>query len=337
LEKLFDDARANANEIIRTYFAIVKEESSDASQVIPFLNEKAVHLLSAEVDDILKKNKLEAYRYLLVANDFLELEDITDDLLNGHVLASAAPPNKIRKLKDCLGVAGATSTTDPSSVQQSPATTIATSNTPVTPIQLHTTPQLIQQQEVIISDAQVIHRGEHRGSSRLLIQLSHLCTDTTLVDGVILHKLPLKILSTFDGASSIVKRFSFGEPDRSAGRTSKTILLMGATGSGKTTWINAMVNYVLGVEWEDPFRFVLIDEEVRGASQAHSQTQGVTAYDLHFHDGFRIPFSLTIVDTPGFGDTGGIERDNEITSAVQKFFEHQNGIQVINNMTNWKD
>nr|CAH0113073.1 unnamed protein product [Daphnia galeata] len=107
-----------------------------------------------------------------------------------------------------------------------------------------------------------------------------------------------------------------------------TILLMEETGSGKTTMINAMINYVLGVEFEDDFRFKLVDEQVN-QNQAHSQTQGVTAYDLHHQNGFRIPFSLTIVDTPGFGDTRGPERDNEITSAIQEFFNHQNGIQEL--------
>jgi GTP-binding protein EngB required for normal cell division len=89
-----------------------------------------------------------------------------------------------------------------------------------------------------------------------------------------------------------------------------------------------MVNYVLGVEWDDPFRFVLIDEDVRGGSQANSQTQEVTVYDLHYQNGFQIPFSLTIVDTPGFGDTGGIARDKEITSAIEKLFKDENGIEV---------
>ena len=50
---------------------------------------------------------------------------------------------------------------------------------------------------------------------------------------------------------------------------------MGATGSGKTTMIHAMINFVLGVEWQDPFRFMLIDEILRGGSQAHSQTSEV--------------------------------------------------------------
>jgi septin family protein len=144
-----------------------------------------------------------------------------------------------------------------------------------------------------------------------------------------LWKLPLdKNTADFSEASAIVKRYSLGKPNPFECNTSKTILLTGETGSGKTTWINAMVNYVLGVEWDDPFRFILVDEDVRGGSQANSQTQGVTAYDLHHQNGFRIPFSLTIVDTPGFGDTGGIARDKEITSAIEKLFKDKNGIEV---------
>jgi GTP-binding protein EngB required for normal cell division len=169
-----------------------------------------------------------------------------------------------------------------------------------------------------------------RQDNRLAISIKNQCTNKQVENNTNIYKLPLVSKSTFEGASSIIKRFSFGEPsNRLTGKTaSKTILLMGATGSGKTTWINAMVNYVLGVEWEDDFRFKLVNEVVKGESQAHSQTQEITAYDLHFHDGFRIPFSLTIVDSPGFGDTQGIKRDKEITTAVQEFFNHQHGIQV---------
>jgi GTP-binding protein EngB required for normal cell division len=86
---------------------------------------------------------------------------------------------------------------------------------------------------------------------------------------------------------------------------------------------------VLGVEWDDPFRYKLVDEEVN-KNQAHSQTQGITVYDIFYQNGSRIPYSLIIVDTPGFGDTQGLTRDRKITSAVQQFFEHENGIQVNN-------
>jgi len=131
--------------------------------------------------------------------------------------------------------------------------------------------------------------------------------------------------------SSTTERWVFGKSCRTNVRQSKTILLMGATGSGKTTLINAMVNYILGVEWNDPFRFIMISEKETSSipnSQAHSQTATVTAYEIHYEIGFRIPYSLIIVDTPGYGDTKGIDRDREITDSIQQFFKDKKGIQV---------
>ena len=42
---------------------------------------------------------------------------------------------------------------------------------------------------------------------------------------------------------------------------SKTIIVLGQTGSGKTTLLNSLVNFILGVEFEDDFRYVIIDEK----------------------------------------------------------------------------
>ena len=106
----------------------------------------------------------------------------------------------------------------------------------------------------------------------------------------------------------------------------KVIMVVGATGSGKTTTVNAMINHVLGVQWKDDFRLKMIDElsSNQGAgtigNQAHSQTQFVSCYTLPYMDGFKIPYNLTIVDTPGFGDTRGIERDKAITEQIRRFF-----------------
>ena len=106
----------------------------------------------------------------------------------------------------------------------------------------------------------------------------------------------------------------------------KVMMVVGSTGSGKTTTVNAMINHVLGVQWKDDFRLKMIHElsSNQGAgtigNQAHSQTQFVSCYTLPYMEGFKIPYNLTIVDTPGFGDTRGIEHDKVITEQIRRFF-----------------
>uniref|UniRef100_A0AAZ3R548 Fibronectin type-III domain-containing protein n=1 Tax=Oncorhynchus tshawytscha TaxID=74940 RepID=A0AAZ3R548_ONCTS len=111
-------------------------------------------------------------------------------------------------------------------------------------------------------------------------------------------------------------------------RNNKVILLLGATGSGKTTLVNTMINYILGVKWEDCYRFKLI-HEVTNRSQAESQTVVVTSYELYNHPGFQIPYSLTIIDTPGFGDTRGMAHDKLVTQKVKDFLCNPLGINHI--------
>jgi GTPase SAR1 family protein len=109
----------------------------------------------------------------------------------------------------------------------------------------------------------------------------------------------------------------------------KVIILMGATGSGKSTLINGMINYILGVQWKDPFRFKCVREDssvVR--NEAHSQTDSVTAYTLHHREGMAIPYSITLIDTPGYGDTRGIERDKKITGCIHRFLTQQQGFKI---------
>ncbi|XP_041099656.1 uncharacterized protein LOC121310796 [Polyodon spathula] len=108
----------------------------------------------------------------------------------------------------------------------------------------------------------------------------------------------------------------------------RTIMVLGATGSGKTTLINAMINYILGVEWEDDFRFKLIHEETN-RSQAESQTSEITAYQIYHNEGFQVPYSLTIIDTPGFGDIKGIQQDKLITEKIREFFSSPGGVDSI--------
>lgn len=38
-------------------------------------------------------------------------------------------------------------------------------------------------------------------------------------------------------------------------------MLVGATGSGKSTLVDSIINYILGVNFEDPFRFTIVELE----------------------------------------------------------------------------
>ncbi|XP_074506012.1 uncharacterized protein LOC141776382 [Sebastes fasciatus] len=121
------------------------------------------------------------------------------------------------------------------------------------------------------------------------------------------------------------RRFNFGKEST---RQNRTIVLFGATGSGKSTLINGMINYIVGVEWEDTFRFKLIDED-QLRSQAESQTSEVTVYKINHQDGFKIDHSLTIVDTPGFEGTRDIEEDEEIIEHLRNLFSAEHGVSDI--------
>lgn len=47
-------------------------------------------------------------------------------------------------------------------------------------------------------------------------------------------------------------------------------MLVGATGSGKSTLVDGIVNYIMGVSFDDPFRFriVTLEEEEK---KSHNQ------------------------------------------------------------------
>ena len=95
----------------------------------------------------------------------------------------------------------------------------------------------------------------------------------------------------------------------------KVLMLVGPTGAGKSTLINGIANYVVGVHWQNNFRFKVVNEVEK--SQAHSQTSKVTAYTFH---NSHLPYTLTVIDTPGFGDTRGLENDKIITEQIRALF-----------------
>uniref|UniRef100_A0A8C5WJN7 Fibronectin type-III domain-containing protein n=1 Tax=Leptobrachium leishanense TaxID=445787 RepID=A0A8C5WJN7_9ANUR len=99
-----------------------------------------------------------------------------------------------------------------------------------------------------------------------------------------------------DSQASRHQTFTLGKENSEI--INRVILLLGETGSGKSALIDGMANYILGVDFNDDFRFKLVQE-----SDAQSRTCPLTVYKLNHERGYKVPYSLTVIDSPEVGDT----------------------------------
>lgn len=130
-------------------------------------------------------------------------------------------------------------------------------------------------------------------------------------------------------------------------RAVKNFIVIGQTGTGKSTLIDSYVNYLFGIDFYDKFRYKLIDERsIRDKNAANfcsgygggrdarisektananttSMTSSVTVYHLpaewikrQFDDG---PCCINIIDSPGFGDTRKIDQSVKKDSTMDMF------------------
>ncbi|XP_048030542.1 uncharacterized protein LOC125257826 [Megalobrama amblycephala] len=112
--------------------------------------------------------------------------------------------------------------------------------------------------------------------------------------------------TNFCDESEPYRKMNFGERDKN--KPHKTILMVGETGTGKTKLINVMINYMLGVQREDKVWFEITDDQ-SNRTQAHSQTSIITVYGFYLQESQT---DLTIIDTPGYGNTRSVEKNKEI-------------------------
>eukprot|EP00064_Thunnus_orientalis_P024899 superscaffoldBa00011440_g25216 len=84
----------------------------------------------------------------------------------------------------------------------------------------------------------------------------------------------------------------------------------------------------MGVKFDDNIWLEIVEEKKRRC-QSESQTPDVIMYQIFGFEGKTLPFSLTIIDTPGYGDTRGIKQDDIISQRLFDLFRSDDGVHEI--------
>jgi GTP-binding protein EngB required for normal cell division len=101
-----------------------------------------------------------------------------------------------------------------------------------------------------------------------------------------------------------------------------TFLVLGETGSGKTTLLDAFANCLSNQRFVNQWRWKLVDENhMQSKESGKSQTTDVTYYYVWDERDVQQKCHVRIIDTPGFGDTNGLEADEQIVKKFKELFE----------------
>jgi predicted GTPase len=99
------------------------------------------------------------------------------------------------------------------------------------------------------------------------------------------------------------------------------ILFIGQSGTGKSTFINAYVNHLLGISFNDSIRYKLIfGDKNKVKDQTQSQTDKISVYNIRSPQYKNRLFKL--IDTPGAGDTRN-QNDQSITDLEKDKMEKE--------------
>jgi GTP-binding protein EngB required for normal cell division len=112
------------------------------------------------------------------------------------------------------------------------------------------------------------------------------------------------------------------------------MLVVGETGSGKTSFLNLICNYNLvltlgyevGVEHFRSFNKIKFESNTR---QMESKTNNATKYSIDISG-----WSVGIIDTPGFGDSRGIEMDKQNVKKIIDALKNEEYINCVCLVTN---
>ncbi|KAI9559781.1 hypothetical protein GHT06_013787 [Daphnia sinensis] len=127
-----------------------------------------------------------------------------------------------------------------------------------------------------------------------------------------------------DHPFSTIERYVYGQPDGLPEH--KTIVIYGADRTNQTKFIDAMLNYIFNVEHKDEFRFQLNQHE----------TNSIQIYTVHHAQGFRIPFTITIVCIPLYDADGDSElfHHQQTAQTFHEYLKNKDGIQGLDMICN---
>ena len=92
---------------------------------------------------------------------------------------------------------------------------------------------------------------------------------------------------------------------------SLSFMILGEKGSGKTTFLNGLINSLLGVELEDNYRFKIINEK-NEQYHNYNQPNNINYYNIRSIGGYP---PVKIIDIPGHGN---LEKDREIIDQIKE-------------------
>ncbi|KAK4030197.1 hypothetical protein OUZ56_023174 [Daphnia magna] len=142
-------------------------------------------------------------------------------------------------------------------------------------------------------------------------------------NGIYLYAIAFR--KSADSFSSF-ERYVYGQPDGLPER--KTIVIYGADRSNQPKFIDGMLNYIFNVEHKDTFRFRINEQET-------NQTNSIQVYTVHHAQGFRLPFSITIVCIPMYdADDSELFNHQETAQTFHEFLKNKDGIQGLDMICN---